>query len=1009
MRKIDISPKSRRRLSALLRRALPALVLACMAACTVSCSDTKDEPVGPVPADAYIGTQRQITLGAVMDGFSGADFECVIKAEDGTIFRRSGRHVRTGGRSLLTLDTGLKTGIYRLLALEIPSSDAESGTTDYGLGCRVYISAEKHTAKVLDGYDPEMNLVGEGTEADPYIISSADHLWRLRDYTNNDDNNKNLDKDTHFRMETDIRMKDVCTSSDRHYGWLPIGSIPENPFRGVFDGQGYKIQGLWIDRPHSPGIGLFGFIDQAAIKNLVISRPDITGNFAVGAVAGGTTSPGDIRGCSSLHGCVVDGGTVAASEGSAGVGGLIGVVDCTGFLNVDSCYNAGTQVSGDYAVGGLVGAGSLYSMTQVLACENKGAVEARYTGAGGIVGSADSLMVIGCANHAAIRGGTAAMSGTLDNGGYGAGGIAGGSGVSFIYSSKNDGNVSGAVGVGGIIGSTRIGNDDSEYAGELLYNNALVKNCGNTGSVSGRTCVGGICGEAQFGAYAVYNTGTVAASDNQATLGGIAGNTSIAVLHDVVNQGAVSSSTAESAGGVVGKTTWGALYGCQNYGGVSVTAKYAGGIAGWVGNNTVANFCLNAGAVANAGSRSTGGIIGEAGDAREWSGMDIAGCVIGAAECVMVFAGPIISVTGEAITQNVVKNAAAFKKFFHVLHVGEATLDWAMVAYDAVTYSMSLYDIFTEEELDEIHANLDTKATAIDSEVKAAIQAIQDGYVLDTTLLPQGVTASPVGTYLANFGKAMDFYQYSDDNNSTVNYNLNRTREERVGELEHRQEVKEIVQKSIAGTCIVVGSVASIVSSFATAGTTTAVAAGVMASILTFVGGANAIVECATNFEVNAIVVSQCTNLAAVKTSSSKYSGGILGYAQQNCKVTDCLNVGNLDGDMQREYSGGITGMADSRSVVQRNVSVGSNWNNPVVGTFGSFVDYSDNFYYVGAAHAVFPVTSAAMPATLEQLHDKAFFERILDFSGTRPRWEVSDAQGCFPVPCHSEMEAPIE
>lgn len=986
------------------------IVLVCIAMAMFSCDDT-NEPNKPVPTDAYIGTQRQITLGAEMKGFTGIDFECVIKAEDGTVFRRSGSHIRINGKSILTLDTGLKSGVYRLLALEVPTVDAESDTTwvDYGLGCRVRISAETQTAIVLDSYDPEMNLVGEGSEDDPYIISSAEHLWRLRDYTNNDDNNKKLTKDTHFRMEADIRMKDICTSSDRHYGWLPIGSIPENPFRGVFDGQNYKIHGLWIDRPHSPGVGLFGFIDQATIKNVIVSNPDITGNYAVGAIVGGTTSPGDIRGCSSLHGCVVDRGSVTAPEGSAGVGGLVGVVDCTGFLSVDSCYNAGTRVSGDYAVGGIVGAGSLYSMTQVLACENKGSVEARYTGVGGIVGSVDSLMIIGCKNNATINGGTGAMSGNMDKGGYGTGGIAGGTGVSFIYSSQNTGNITGAVGVGGIIGSTRVGNDDSNYEGELLYNNSLVKNCGNTGNISGRTSVGGICGEAQFGAYAVYNKGAITAADNQCTLGGIVGNTSITVLHNVINQGTVTSTSAESAAGVVGKTTWGALYGCQNYGNVAVTSKYAGGIAGWVGNNTVANYCLNTGLVNNNGTRATGGIIGEAGDARVWTGMDIAGCVIGAAECVMVFAGPVLSVTGNAVTQNVVKHAEAFKKFFHVLHVGEATLDWAMVAYDAVTYSMSLYDIFTEEDLNEINVNLNTKATAIDNDVKATIKSIQDSYVFDAAKLPQGINGAAITGYFDNFNKAMDFYQASDDNNSIINYNLNRTREERVGELEHRQEIKEIVQKSIAGTCIIVGSVASIVASFATAGTMTAVSAGIMASILTFVGGANAMVECATNFEVNAIVVNQCTNLGTIKTTTSDYVGGILGYTQQNCKLTDCLNVGNLDGNINNAHAGGITGEADYRSVIMRNVSVGTNWFNPIAAHAESIVDYSDNFYYSGGTYAVLPHYTNATSVTLEQLHDKKFFEKALNLSGSIPLWQITDKSGFFPIPYHSEMEAPIQ
>ena len=133
------------------------------------------------------------------------------------------------------------------------------------------------------------------------------------------------------------------------------------------------------------------------------------------------------------------------------------MVDRKGFLSVDSCYNNNTRVSGDYAVGGLVGAGTLYSTINALACNNHGRITARYSGAGGIVGSVDSLFVSGCRNMSAITGGTAVMSDTTDNGGIGAGGIAGGTGVAFIYSSFNEGKIEGAIGVGGIIGSTRIG------------------------------------------------------------------------------------------------------------------------------------------------------------------------------------------------------------------------------------------------------------------------------------------------------------------------------------------------------------------------------------------------------------------------------------------------------------------------------------------------------------------------------------------------------------------------
>lgn len=982
-------------------------LLLCITALLYACNDREDV-VNPNENDAFIGAQRLITLSTEMDKFTGTDYVCVIKAEDGTVFRRSGKHIRSGKQSLLTLNTGLRNGTYRLLALEVPTVDNGTDTTwvDYGLGCRVRISNEDKTATVLDSFNSEYELVGEGTEKNPFIISSPEHLWRLRDFTNSDETNRKLTSAIHFRQECDLRMRDICNSSDRKFGWYPIGSMPENPFRGVYDGQNYTISGLWIHRPNSPGVGLFGFIDQANIRNIKVSQPDIEGNYAVGALVGGTSAPGDKRSASAIHGCTVYGGSVAASEGSVAVGGLVGVVDRKGFLSVDSCFNKGTHVSGDYGVGGLVGAGTLYSTINALASENNGRVTARYSGAGGIVGSVDSLMVSGCRNMATISGGTAAMSGSVSsNGGIGAGGIAGGTGVSFIYSSFNEGKVSGAVGVGGIIGSTRIGYADSSMDGELLYNNTLVKDCGNTAGVSGRTSVGGICGEAQFGGYEVVNTGTVSASDNQSTLGGIVGNTSIAVVYGAVNQGTVTAAKAESTGGVVGKTSFGALFGCQNFGTLNVTSTYTGGIAGWVGNYTVVNYCFNGGTINDSGSHSTGGIIGEAGDAREWSGMDIAGCVIGATEIVMGIAGPAISVIGKSLTEGVMNGSKAFEKFLHVLHVGESTLDWGLIAYDTITYSMSIYDIITEKELDEIKANLQTTADGIFNEVKSRIQTIQANYKIAPGSLPSGIDGSTISGYINNHNTVMAFFEQSDDNNSTVYYNMNRTREERVEHIESALEVKEIVTKSIGGACIAIGTVATIVSAFATGGTTVAIAAGIIGPMATVIGGANAIFECATNFTVNAIVIKQCTNAGTINAPSAKYPAGIIGYMQQYCMVTDCLNVGKFS-PSKRNDSAGIASYASAQSEILRNVSIGTNWHTPILAGSKASINFDDNYYYTGSD---FDNTGATdIGVSLADLHNKSVFSNRLNMDGTMPLWQVTDISGYFPIPCHSTMEAPI-
>lgn len=280
------------------------------------------------------------------------------------------------------------------------------------------------------------------------------------------------------------------------------------------------------------------------------------------------------------------------------------MVDLYGMIAMDSCVNTSTPVSGSYGVGGLLGVGSLYSQSYLQQCENHASVSSDYTGAGGLVGSVDSLSILGCVNTGDITGSKAYNPSDASNGGYATGGIAGGTGVSYIYASTNEGNIDGYIGVGGIIGSTRLGSD------ELLFNNTLVKSCGNTGAVSGKSSVGGICGEAQLGCYAVYNTGAVSASASGSFVGGIAGNTSIAVVHNALNTGKVSGNNSESAGGVVGKVTWGAFFASQNFGDLDVNANYAGGIIGLAGNYTMINYCGNMGYILNSGTGPTGGLSG---------------------------------------------------------------------------------------------------------------------------------------------------------------------------------------------------------------------------------------------------------------------------------------------------------------------------------------------------------------------------------------------------------------
>jgi len=134
-------------------------------------------------------------------------------------------------------------------------------------------------------------------------------------------------------------------------GWQPIGSVaanlsggtwePVNPFTGTFDGQGYEIRDLYINRPTEDGVGLFGSIDGAVIEHVGLVSVNVTGRHVVGALVGGQWTNSEVRKCYSS-------GTVTAMVWQ--VGGLVGSTDGT----ISASYSSAT-VLGGLVTGGLVG------------------------------------------------------------------------------------------------------------------------------------------------------------------------------------------------------------------------------------------------------------------------------------------------------------------------------------------------------------------------------------------------------------------------------------------------------------------------------------------------------------------------------------------------------------------------------------------------------------------------------------------------------------------------------
>ena len=90
--------------------------------------------------------------------------------------------------------------------------------------------------------------------------------------------------ETSYFLLNDIDCTDT-NNWNEGAGFIPVGS-PKQPFIGSFDGAGYAITGLYIDRPKFKEIGIFGTATNADIHDVTLKNFNITGKENVAAIVG---------------------------------------------------------------------------------------------------------------------------------------------------------------------------------------------------------------------------------------------------------------------------------------------------------------------------------------------------------------------------------------------------------------------------------------------------------------------------------------------------------------------------------------------------------------------------------------------------------------------------------------------------------------------------------------------------------------------------------------------------
>ena len=285
---------------------------------------------------------------------------------------------------------------------------------------------------------------GSGTIEDPYQIETVEQLQEIRNHL-----------DRHF-----IQIADIDASETQQWldgtGFLSLGTT-EDPFTGTYDGGGFSITNLSINRLGMSDAGLFGVIQHVKLQNInVINVKIVNAGWRSGGLVGQTF------GTSTLIENCYSSGVIEA--GGRFHGGLVGRLN-DGAKVINS--SSSVDVSGDVSAGGLVGGVYSSHIIKSFATGDVAGVES----VGGLAGSASGTIIESYA--------TGNVTGT----GRRVGGLVGWA-LEVIRDSYATGEVKGDLKVGGLVGLNA----------QTVNFSAEIESSYSIGKVIGNSMVGGFAG-----------------------------------------------------------------------------------------------------------------------------------------------------------------------------------------------------------------------------------------------------------------------------------------------------------------------------------------------------------------------------------------------------------------------------------------------------------------------------------------------------------------------------------
>lgn len=348
----------------------------------------------PLQADRKGAPGVQKVLVYAQHNYAADKFVLYVKYNNGTVAVLTQGTEYTVG----TLDTNNTFGTFvNVVSQADPVVDTNvtaSGTGNFSGNITKY-----YTAMFSDfGWEKDKSPSDEdwGSQDNPYVISTPEHLLRLSQIVNGGMAWNSIQntvtagvciapqttakatsrdyKDAYFLVTVDIDMSGYI-STDGVYNFLPIGTRStqnqtELPFSATFDGGDNTITYVYnvgsfynVDGARTNYVGLFGYLNGATISNLKVASNgglSITDNDGIV----GIEYVGGIAGCavdSTLYNSVLAyGGWV---RGENYVGGIVGYGERITIESSEAVSSA--NVGGETYVGGIVGKWIVSNQNQI--------------------------------------------------------------------------------------------------------------------------------------------------------------------------------------------------------------------------------------------------------------------------------------------------------------------------------------------------------------------------------------------------------------------------------------------------------------------------------------------------------------------------------------------------------------------------------------------------------------------------------------------------------------------